>query len=402
MPTINRALYDKIMVPNYAPMEIVPDRGEGARLWDTEGGMYLDFAAGIAVSVLGHAHPALREALAEQAGKLWHVSNLMVTRPALELAQKLVDATFAERIFFANSGAEVNEAAFKLARRYGIDKYGERKTGIVAFDNSFHGRTFFTVCVGGQPKYSEGFGPRPGDIAHTPFNDIAALEAAVNDDTCAVVMEPIQGEGGVNPATREFARRARALCDRHRALLVFDEIQTGVGRTGYLYAYEWLGVTPDILTTAKGLGGGFPIGAMLTTSEIAASLAVGTHGTTFGGNPMGCAVAGKVLDIVNTPEMLERVRGLSARLLVRLNELNRKTRMFSEIRGKGLLIGCELAEKWQGRARELLQAAQGEGLLTLVAGPDVLRLAPPLIITDDELEAGLQRLSRAMTQLSKE
>ncbi|MEA3290731.1 MAG: acetylornithine/succinyldiaminopimelate transaminase [Pseudomonadota bacterium] len=400
MPTINRALYDKIMVPNYAPMEIVPERGEGARLWDTEGGMYLDFAAGIAVSALGHAHPALREALAEQAGKLWHVSNLMVTRPALELAQKLVDATFAERVFFANSGAEANEAAFKLARRYGIDKYGERKTGIVAFDNAFHGRTFFTVCVGGQPKYSDGFGPRPGDIAHAPFNDVAALEAAVNDDTCAVVMEPIQGEGGVNPATREFARTARALCDRYRALLVFDEIQTGVGRTGYLYAYEWLGVTPDILTTAKGMGGGFPIGAMLTTSEIAASLAVGTHGTTFGGNPMGCAVAGKVLDIVNTPEMLQRVRALSARLLAGLNELNGKTRMFNEIRGKGLLIGCELAEKWQGRARELLQAAQDEGLLTLVAGPDVLRLAPPLIITDDELEAGLQRLGRAMEKLA--
>lgn len=402
MPTLNRALYDQIMVPNYAPMEMIPDHGKGARLWDTEGGMYLDFAAGIAVSALGHAHPALQEALAEQAAKLWHVSNLMVTRPALELAQKLVGATFAERVFFANSGAEVNEAAFKLARRYAIEKHGESKTAIVAFDNSFHGRTFFTVCVGGQPRYSDGFGPKPGGITHVPFNDIEALEKVVDDDTCAVVMEPIQGEGGVIPASREFAQAARHLCDRHQALLIFDEIQTGVGRSGHLYAYQWLGVVPDILTTAKGLGGGFPIAAMLTTGEIAASLAVGTHGSTFGGNPMGCAVASRLLDIVNTPEMLERVRRLGRRLAAGLDELNCKTGVFREIRGQGLLVGCELAEQWKGRARDLLRLALEEGLLTLVAGSDVLRLAPPLILTDDEMETGLQRLGGAMERLAGE
>ncbi len=393
------------MTPNYAPMAILPARGKGSRLWDTDGKEYLDFAAGIAVSVLGHAHPRLRKALADQAKKLWHVSNLLANRPAIELAQRLCDITFAERIFFANSGAEVVEAALKLARRYALDQFGpgkHDKHGIIAFHNSFHGRTFFTVCVGGQPKYSDGFGPKPGGITHLPFNDIAALDKAVDQTTCAVILEPIQGEGGVTPATEAFVAAARELCDRHHALLIFDEIQTGVGRSGFLYMYEKLGVIPDILTTAKGLAGGFPIGAMLTTEAIAQSFTVGAHGSTFGGNPMACAVANQVLEIVNTRPMLDAVRAKGELLQRGLEAINQRFRLFVEIRGAGLLLGCEMREPWSDRARDILTACTGHGLLVLVAGPNVLRLAPALTISEDEIKRGLGLLEAAIAEVAGE
>ena len=397
---IDRDLYDRVMTPNYAPMDMLPERGEGARLWDTDGKEYLDFAAGIAVSALGHAHPDLCRALTEQAGKFWHVSNLLTNKPAIELAQKLCALTFAERVFFANSGAEANEAALKLARRYAFDHYGEGKTEIISFDNSFHGRTFFTVCVGGQQKYSDGFGPKPGDITHLPFNDVEALTAAVSDRTCAIIFEPVQGEGGVNPATDEFVRTARVLCDRFNACLIFDEVQIGMGRSGYLFAYEKLGVVPDILTSAKGLGGGFPIGAMLTTEAIAESLAVGTHGSTFGGNPMACAVACKVLEIVSDPELLGAVERKSRLLKDELETLNKKYDLFAEVRGDGLLLGCELSDTWQDRARDILTRCTDEGLLILVAGANVLRLAPPLIISDEDIVKGVSIMERAIEGLS--
>jgi len=446
-----RAQYDAVMTPNYAPMSIVPARGEGVKLWDADGKEYLDFAAGIAVSALGHAHPQLQRALAEQASKLWHVSNLLVNQPAIRLAQRLCDLTFAERVFFANSGSEANEAALKLARRYAHDVSGDgagdgdgddgdgdggdgdnlhrhprsplsgggagdvagdgdgvsdsdsdnrpRKETIIAFDNAFHGRTFFTVCVGGQPKYSDGFGPKPGGIMHLPFNDVAALDAAVDDATCAVILEPVQGEGGVTPATAAFVRAARAACDRHGALLIFDEVQTGAGRCGALYAHENLGVTPDILTTAKGLAGGFPISAMLTTEAIARHLAFGSHGSTFGGNPMACQVADKVLEIVSAPAMLAAVCERGAQLKAGLEAINRKRGIFAEVRGAGLLIGCEMREPWSDRARDLLNACVARGLLALVAGPNVLRLAPPLIISEAEVSRGLALLDAAAGEL---
>ena len=398
---VSRALYDQVMTPNYAPMAIMPARGEGSRLWDTAGNAYLDFAAGIAVSVLGHAHPQLRKVLAEQADKLWHVSNLLANGPAVELAQRLCDITFAERVFFANSGAEVNEAALKLARRYARDHFGPDKEEIIAFDNAFHGRTFFTVCVGGQPKYSDGFGPKPGGITHLPFNDIEALGKAVDESTCAVILEPIQGEGGVTPATAEFVRAAGELCARHGALLILDEIQTGVGRSGFLYMYQKLGVIPDILTTAKGLAGGFPIGAMLTTEAVARSLTVGTHGSTFGGNPLACAVANKVLEIVNTPQLLDGVRVKGELLKQGLAAINRRFELFDEIRGEGLLLGCEMAAPWKDRARDILTACTGHGLLVLVAGPNVLRLAPALTISEDEIAEGLGLLEAAIAEVSE-
>ncbi|MGR3913886.1 MAG: acetylornithine/succinyldiaminopimelate transaminase [Gammaproteobacteria bacterium] len=398
---IDRALYDRVMAPTYAPMRIMPQRGEGARLWDADGKVYLDFAAGIAVSALGHAHPELRRALAEQAGKLWHVSNLLVNAPAIELAQRLCELTFAERVFFANSGSEANEAALKLARRHAHIHFGADKHGIIACDNAFHGRTFFSVCVGGQRKYSDNFGPKPGGIAHVRFNDAAALEARIDDSTCAVILELIQGESGVMPAHPDFVRAAREACERHNALLIFDEVQTGVGRCGALYLHQKLGVIPDILTTAKGLGGGLPIGAMLSRAAVAESFGVGAHGSTFGGNPLACAVANRVLEIIGAPEMLAAVRCKGEMLRDGLAAIGKRFAVFEEIRGEGLLLGCALTPDWRGRARDLVTACARHGLLTLVAGPDVLRLAPPLVIEEAEIAQGLEALAAAVGELAE-
>ncbi len=392
----NRDLHDQYLFPNYAPLQIMPSHGKGARLWDTDGREYIDFAAGIAVSALGHAHPELVETLHQQAQKYWHVSNLMTNEPAINLARSLVEMTFAERVFFSNSGAEANEAALKLARRYAHDNTGTKKYEIIAFNEGFHGRTLFTVSVGGQAKYSEGFGPKLEGITHLPFNDIAALEAAVSDKTCAIMMEPIQGESGVRPAQPEFVKRARELCDKHNALLIFDEVQTGVMRTGELYAYMGLGIEPDILTSAKGLGGGIPVGATLTTNEVARVFGVGVHGSTFGGNPLACAVACKVIELVNRPQMRVRVQARAKQLRNGLESLNSEFSVFSEIRGEGLLLGCELAPSYQGRSRDLLNLMMDEGILALVAGDNVLRMAPPLILKEQDVNDGLAGMTVAV------
>lgn len=391
-----RDQHDQYLFPNYAPLTIMPSHGKGARLWDTEGREYIDFAAGIAVSALGHAHPALVDALHQQAQKYWHVSNVMTNEPAIRLAQTLVDATFAERVFFSSSGAEANEAALKLARRYAHDKFGPKKHEIIAFEDGFHGRTLFTVSVGGQPKYSEGFGPAIEGIRHLPFNDIAALEAAVSDRTCAIMMEPLQGEGGVRPADPAFVQRARDLCDEYQALLIFDEVQTGVMRTGDLYAYMGLGIEPDILTSAKGLGGGIPIAATLTRATIAAAFSVGVHGSTFGGNPLACAVANKLLELVDTPQMKQQVESMALKMRAALDSLNSEFSVFAEIRGQGLLLGCELSEPYQGRARALLDLMMDQGVLALVAGDSVLRIVPPLVITEADMHEGIARMTEAV------
>ncbi len=399
--TVTRATFDQVMVPCYSPADVIPVRGEGSRLWDQEGREYLDLAGGIAVNALGHHHPALLKALHEQADKVWHVSNVFTNEPVLRLAQHLTQLTFADKVFFANSGAEANEAAFKLARRYAYDKFGadSGKHEIISFYRSFHGRTLFTVSVGGQAKYCTGFNPIPPGITHLPYNDLAALEAAVSDKTCAIVMEPMLGEGGVIPADPAFMKLARTLCDKHQALLIFDEVQTGVGRCGSLYAYMETGVTPDILTSAKGLGGGFPIGAMLTTSAIAASFSYGTHGTTYGGNPLACAVSGAVIDLIAQPELLEGVKQKSALFVSELEAINQRHGVFSEIRGRGLLLGAELAEPWKGKAGEFLAEARRQGLMMLMAGPDVLRFAPSLIIPDEDIRAAMNRLDRTVATL---
>lgn len=398
---VTRATFDEVMVPNYAPAKMVPVRGEGSRVWDQEGNEYVDFAGGIAVNVLGHCHPALVEALQEQGSKLWHLSNVFTNEPALRLAKKLTDATFADRAYFANSGAEANEAALKLARRFALEKFGPEKDQIIAFNQGFHGRTFFTVTVGGQAAYSDGFGPKPGAVDHCAYNDLAAFEALISDRTCAVMMEPLQGEGGIISPEPEFVKGVRELCDKHNALLIFDEVQSGVGRTGHLYAYMGLGVTPDILTTAKSLGGGFPIGAMLTTAEIAEHLKPGTHGSTYGGNPLACAVAEKAFDIVNDPAVLAGVLKKEQLFRDELAKINEKYKVFSEIRGKGMLLGCALSEAYQGRARDFLNAATEQNLMCLVAGANVVRFAPSLIIPDEDIIEGLRRFERAVAAVAE-
>lgn len=393
---VSRSLFDQVMVPNYSPLDIVPVRGKGSRIWDQKDNEFLDLTGGIAVNALGHSHPELVDVLVEQAKKLWHVSNIYTNEPALILAQKLVDNTFAEKVFFANSGAEANEAALKLARRVAFNNYAKDKTEIIAFYKGFHGRTFFTVTAGGQATYSDGFGPKPADITHLEYNSLDALKNAISDKTCAVILEPLQGEGGVLPIDKEFALGVRELCDKHNALMIFDEVQTGMGRTGELFAYMGLGVTPDVLTSAKSLGAGFPIAAMLTLTKFATDLAVGTHGTTFGGNPLACAVANKAFDLINSSEMLQGVKTKETLLRNLLAEINDEFSVFKEVRGAGLLLGAVLNEQYQDRAKEFLLASAEQGLLVLVAGANVIRFAPALNITDEELNEAMVKFKKAV------
>ncbi|MEX9253968.1 bifunctional acetylornithine/succinyldiaminopimelate transaminase [Pseudenterobacter timonensis] len=396
---ITRATFDEVILPIYAPAEFIPVKGKGSLVWDQQGKEYVDFAGGIAVTALGHCHPALVEALKTQGETLWHTSNVFTNEPALRLGRKLIDATFAERVLFMNSGTEANETAFKLARYYATTRHSPYKTKIIAFHNAFHGRSFFTVSVGGQPKYSDGFGPKPADIVHVPFNDLHAVKAVMDDHTCAVVVEPIQGEGGVTAASAEFLQGLRALCDEHQALLVFDEVQSGMGRTGELFAYMHYGVTPDILTSAKALGGGFPVSAVLTTEEIASAFHVGSHGSTYGGNPLACAIAGAAFDIINTPEVLNGVNAKREQFVNHLQCIDAQHDLFSEIRGMGLLIGAELRPQYAGRARDLLHAAAQEGVMVLNAGPNVVRFAPSLVIDEKEITEGMTRFARAVEKI---
>ena len=393
--SITRENFDEWMMPVYAPAPFIPVRGEGSRLWDQQGKEYIDFAGGIAVNALGHAHPGLCKALNEQASRFWHTGNGYTNEPVLRLAKRLIDATFADRVFFCNSGAEANEAALKLARKYAHDHFGAHKSGIVAFKNAFHGRTLFTVSAGGQPAYSQDFAPLPPDIQHAQYNDLASASALINEHTCAVIVEPMQGEGGVVPASTAFLQGLRELCDRHNALLIFDEVQTGVGRTGELYAYMHYGVTPDVLSTAKALGGGFPVAAILTREKCASVMTVGTHGTTWGGNPLASAVAGAVLDIVNTRETLDGVRERHQWFTEQLQAINTRLNLFSDIRGMGLLIGCELKPAYAGKAKQISQLAAAEGVMVLIAGGNVVRFAPALNITQDEVSVGLARFATA-------
>lgn len=386
------------LTPNFSFAPMIPERASGSRVWDTEGRELVDFSGGIAVNALGHSHPELIDALSRQAQKVWHISNIYTTAPAQELARRLVENSFGDKVFFCNSGAEANEAALKLARKYGRERFGGHKTEIVSCLNSFHGRTLFTVSVGGQPKYSQDYAPLPQGITHVAFNDPAALEAAVGDQTCAVIIEPVQGESGILPATQEYLKAARRLCDKHDALLIFDEVQTGIGHTGKLFAYEHYGITPDIMSLAKALGCGFPIGAMVTTDKIAPTFGPGTHGSTFGGNPLACAVAGRAFDIINTPETLNHVATQGKKLQTALTALGSKTGVFKQVRGMGLLLGAVMADQYAGRAGEIFNAALKHGLMVLVAGPDVVRFAPSLLLNDEDLAEGMKRLEAALDE----
>lgn len=384
---------------NYAPAPVVIDRGEGARVYDKDGNEFIDFGAGISVSSLGHQDPELVAAAQEQLNKLWHVSNLYWTEPTARLCEELAATCFAERVFLCNSGAEANEAAIKLARKWASATRPPEKREIITFEGGFHGRTLATVTATAQPKYHEGFEPLPGGFTYVPFNDFDAIANAMSERTCAVMVEPVQGEGGIHPATDGFMQHLRKLCDEHDALLIVDEIQSGMGRTGKLYAHQWSGVEPDIMTLAKALGGGLPIGAMLAGPKASDVLQLGSHGSTFGGNPVACAVARVVLRRMCDPKLMTRVQELGERVAKRLREFGESRQLFAEVRNAGLLVGAELRAPFAGKAGAVGAAGANHGLLVLAAGPDVVRLLPPLTITDEELEAGMTRLETSLEEM---
>ncbi|ASR42882.1 acetylornithine aminotransferase [Xanthomonas citri pv. mangiferaeindicae] len=391
----------RYVLPVYRPRALVLERGQGARLWDDAGREYVDLAAGIAVCGLGHNDPDLVAALVEQAGKLWHTSNVFYSAPPLQLAAELVEASgFATRTFLCNSGAEANEAAIKLVRKWAAaqGRSPDRRV-IVTCRGSFHGRTLATVTATAQPKYQAGYEPLPGGFRYVDFNDIAQLEAAMaGGDVAAVMLEPVQGEGGVMPAADGYLAAVRALCDRHDALLVLDEIQCGMGRTGTLFAFQQDGATPDIVTLAKALGGGFPIGALLAGPKVSDAMQFGDHGTTFGGNPLAAAVARVALRKIASKQIAENVVRQSRALRDGLAALDAELGVFSEVRGRGLMLGAVLRPKHAGQATAILDRAAQHGLLLLQAGPDVLRFVPALNITDADITEGLARLRAALVE----
>lgn len=386
-------------LPVYHQREMILERGAGSRVWDSTGREYVDFAAGIAVCGLGHCHPALVAALTEQAGKLWHTSNVFYSEPPIRLAEELVAASrFAQRVFLCNSGTEANEAAIKLVRKWAsVQGRPPERRVIVTFRGSFHGRTAAALSATAQPKYQVGYEPMPGGFRYVDYNDADALEQAMAvGDVAAVMLEPVQGEGGVVPAAPGFLQRVRALCDAHDALLVLDEIQCGMGRTGSLFAFWQDEVRPDIVTLAKALGGGFPIGAMLAGPKVAEVMHYGDHGTTFGGNPLAAAVARKTLALLQEPELIANVARQSQALRSGLEAIGAQTGAFSQVRGRGLMLGAVLATGHAGQAAALLDQAAHQGLLALQAGPDVLRFVPALNIGDDDVAEGLRRLRAAV------
>lgn len=383
-------------VPNYAPKPIVLDHGKGSRVWDLDGKEYIDLSTGIAVNAFGHQHPELVEAFMTQGRKLWHASNIYYVESAVNLAEEMVAATFAKQVYFCNSGGEAVEAAIKLVRKHSSMNFPDNKREIITFEGSFHGRTLAAVTATAQPKYHEGFGPLPGGFSYCSFNDPDAIAAMMSEKTCAVMVEPLQGEGGITLAQQGFLAHLRALCDKHDALLVFDEIQCGMGRTGKLFAYEWEpGVQPDVATMAKALGGGLPIGALLVGEKAAGALSFGSHGSTFGGNPVVAAVARVAFALAQSPDTMANVAKQGDRFRTFLHKINEELGLFKDIRGRGLMIGADLVEAHAGKAGELLDYCTAQGILALVAGPDVLRLLPPLTINDEETDLAIERLDAA-------
>jgi acetylornithine/N-succinyldiaminopimelate aminotransferase len=386
------------LLPTYARVDLAFERGEGAWLTAQDGTRYLDFAGGVAVNILGHAHPALVAALAEQAGKLWHVSNLYRIPEAERLAERLCAASFADLVFFCNSGAEAMEGAIKIARKYHAASGHPERYRIITFEGAFHGRTLATLAAGGQKKYLDGFGPPVEGFDQVPFGDLDAVKRALSPQAAAILIEPIQGEGGVRVAPPAFLRSLRELCDAHGLLLIFDEVQTGLGRTGTLFAYERAGVAPDVMGIAKGLGGGFPVGAALATAEAGKGMTAGTHGSTFGGNPLAMAVANAVLDIVLAPGFLDGVQRKALSLKQRLAAIkDRHPGAIRELRGEGLLIGLVAAVAND----KLVAALREERMLAVGAGDNVVRLLPPLIVEEAEIAEAMDRLDRAAARVGQ-
>ena len=394
---VSRQNFDDWMVPVYAPAAFIPVRGEGSWLWDQAGKDYVDFAGGIAVNALGHAHPEIRKTLLEQADKVWHLGNGYTNEPVLRLAKQLIDATFADKVFFCNSGAEANEAALKLARLYG-NKAGGEKNEIIAFKNAFHGRTLFTVTTGGQPKYSEDFAPLPQAITHLPFNDLAAVASQISSRTCAVIVEPIQGEGGIHEYHADFLQQLRALCDERDWLLMLDEIQCGLGRTGKWFAHQWAGIQPDVMSLAKGLGSGVPIGALVAGPRAANVLQPGNHGTTFGGNPLAMRAGVETIRIMEEDGLLQNAATVGAHLQAALRAALGSLSGVKEVRGQGLMIGVELDKP----CGALVGRAAEAGLLISVTAESVIRIVPPLILTTAEADEIVARLTPLVQALLAE
>jgi len=380
------------ILPTYTRADVAFERGEGPYLFAEDGRRYLDFGAGIAVNALGHAHPKLVAALGEQASKLWHTSNLYRVPGQETLARRLVDATFADTVFFTNSGVEAIECAIKMARRYHYAKGAPERFHIVTFEGAFHGRTLAAIAAGGQAKYLEGFGPKVEGFDQVPFGDVKALEAAITPATAALLIEPIQGEGGLRPATREFLATLRRICDERGLLLIFDEVQTGVGRTAKLFAHEWVGIAPDIMAIAKGIGGGFPMGACLATERAASGMTPGSHASTFGGNPLAMAVGNAVLDVVLAPGFLERVERIANYTRQQLAGLIAEhPGVFEEVRGAGLMLGLKM--KVPNTA--FIDDLRGHGMLAVAAGDNIVRLLPPLVIGEEHVREAMALLSAA-------
>jgi acetylornithine/N-succinyldiaminopimelate aminotransferase len=382
------------VMPTYARVPLEFERGEGSWLITTDGSTYLDFGAGIAVNSLGHSHPKLVAALEAQARRLWHVSNLYEIPEQKRLAERLVDATFADTVFFTNSGAEAMECCIKAARKHWAAREQPERNRIITFEGSFHGRTLATIAAAGQEKLVKGFGPMMPGFDHVPFDDIEAVKAAIGPETAAILIEPIQGEGGIRPVPRDFLRALRALCDEHGILLILDEIQCGMGRTGTLFAHEQAGITPDLMGVAKGIGGGFPLGACLATEDAAAGMVAGTHGSTYGGNPLACAVGNAVMAEITAPGFLDDVKRKAGLVRQRLAELaDAHPDIIAEIRGEGLMLGVRLHEGTVNG--DFVTAGRANGLLTVPAGDNVVRILPPLNITDEDLAEGVARLDAA-------
>ncbi|MDW7771334.1 MAG: acetylornithine transaminase [Desulfobulbaceae bacterium] len=394
-----KARGDKVFIQTYNRFPAAMVRGRGCRLWDADGREYLDFLSGIAVCALGHSHPAVTDAVCRQAGTLMHVSNLFYTAPQIELAELLIANSFADRVFMANSGAEANEAAIKMARIHS----GKGQYEIISLAGSFHGRTLATVAATGQPKFHEGFEPLPMGFVHAEFGDPARLEELIKEQTCAILCEPLQGESGVRPLEPSYLQAIRKLCDKHGLLLIFDEVQTGMGRTGTLFAYEQLGVTPDIMTIAKALGNGLPIGAMLTTDRIAVSLGVGTHASTFGGNPVAAAAAVATLQLMLEQDFLSTVRQTGKYFAGRLEEIAAGfPELATGVRGRGLLLGLVLTEKGISWGANIVTRLFEQGVLINFAGNRVLRFIPPLIVSRDEIDLMIDRLTDLLGDISRE
>lgn len=399
---ITRKTFDEVMFPCYTPMNMVIKKAHGSYVFDNVGNKYVDLTSGIAVNCLGHTPEGVQKVIKKTCKNLIHVSNIFCNEYTLSLAKKLTSLTGYDKVFFVNSGAEANETALKLARRVAFDDYGAEKNEIISFANSFHGRTFFSVTVGGQESYSDGFGPKPAAITHIPYNDIATFEKTISDKTCAVILEPIQGEGGIIKADDAFLVKVRELCDKHHAALIFDEVQTGVARSGTLYAYEQTPVKPDILTSAKGLASGLPIGAVLTYDNFAKHFVPGTHGSTFGGNALACSVGCYVLDKVSDKKFLENVKATSEYIKAAIKKVDEKHHVFDDIRGEGLLMGLVLNKKYSGKSGALQKECFKHKLLTLTAHGDVLRLAPALNIKKSVVDEAMKLLDKALTGFVKD